>query len=88
MIAPEASSPPARSRLQIWAERLQWLGRRGLVVVLLGIGGLWLHEFTVDMNAHQNWKLKVMFGLVPLGLASAVTQAVAWVLAWLGRRRN
>jgi hypothetical protein len=88
MSAPEATVPPTGSGPKPWANRLQWLGRSGVVVVLLGIGVLWLHEFTVGLNERPAWKLKVMFVLIPLGVASALAQVVAWVVLRLSRRQK
>lgn len=87
MNAPVAAPPPAVNRPAPWPERLRWLGRSGVVVVLLGIGVLWLHEFTVDLNERPAWKLKVMFVLIFLGIASAVAQLIAWGML-LNRRRK
>ncbi len=88
MSAPEATVPPTGSGPKPWANRLQWLGRSGVVVVLLGIGVLWLHEFTVGLNERPAWKLKVMFVLIPLGVASALAQLIAWVVLGWGRRQK
>jgi len=89
MSVPEATVPPTGSGPKPWANRLQWLGRSGVVVVLLGIGVLWLHEFTVGLNERPAWKLKVMFVLIPLGVASALAQVVAWVvLRWSRRQKD
>jgi len=89
MSAPEATVPPTGSGPKPWANRLQWLGRSGVVVVLLGIGVLWLHEFTVGLNERPAWKLKVMFVLIPLGVASALAQLIAWVvLGWSRRQKD
>jgi hypothetical protein len=89
MSAPEATVPPTGSGPKSWANRLQWLGRSGVVVVLLGIGVLWLHEFTVGLNERPAWKLKVMFVLIPLGVASALAQLIAWVvLGWSRRQKD
>lgn len=57
-------------------------------MVLLGIGVLWLHEFTVGLDERPAWKLKVMFVLIPLGVASAIAQSIAWVVPRLSRRQK
>ncbi|PAW84951.1 MAG: hypothetical protein B9S33_10705 [Pedosphaera sp. Tous-C6FEB] len=59
-----------------------------MVVVLLGILVLWLHEFTVGLNERPAWKLKVMFVLIPLGVASAIAQLVAWGMLLISRRKR
>lgn len=87
MNTPDASLPPSERPPVTWAERLQWLGRSGVVVVLLGLGALWVHEFSVGLNERPAWKLKVMFVLIPLGVASAIAQLVAWGML-LNSRRN
>lgn len=88
MSTPEASLPPSDHRPATWATRLRWLGRTGVVVVLLGILVLWLHEFTVGLNERPAWKLKVMFVLIPLGVASAIAQLVAWGMLLISRRKR
>jgi len=48
-----------------------------------------LHEFTVGLNERPAWKLKVMFVLIPLGVASALAQLIAWVvLGWSRRQKD
>ncbi len=80
MASPEPASVSPTSGKILWAARLRRFGQRGLTVVLLVIGALWIHELFVDPAVRQGWKLKVLMILIPLGVLASLSLGVAWML--------
>lgn len=87
MVPPENPPPPAPAEPPRWPTRLRRFGQRALVTVLLVLLALWLHELFVDPKVRQAWKLKVLMGLIPLGVSGSVALLLARLLEWKHRRK-
>ncbi len=86
-IIPQPESPPPApvpQRTSLPSARLQSFGQRVVVGVLLVLALLWIEEMFADPQTRQWWKLKLMFVLIPLGVAGAT----ALLLAWRRDRQN